>query len=116
MTVPISTAAPNSTPAPNSTAAPNSTPAPNTDGVPVLVPLPGMRPAGPRPDEAFTVDCADCCHRQTSVCDDCVVSFIVDRQPDDAVVVDAEEARAVRLLERAGLVPGVRHSRRASGH
>jgi hypothetical protein len=26
-------------------------------------------------------------------------------------VVDADEARAVRLLERAGLVPGVRHSR-----
>ena len=39
-----------------------------------------------------------------------MVSFIVDRQPGDAVVVDAAEARAVRLLERAGLVPGVRHS------
>ena len=45
------------------------------------------------------------------VCDDCVVSFIVGRQPDDAIVVDADEARAVRLLEQAGLVPGVRHSR-----
>jgi hypothetical protein len=41
-----------------------------------------------------------------------VVSFIVGRQPGDAVVVDADEARAVRLLEQAGLVPGVRHSRR----
>jgi hypothetical protein len=41
-----------------------------------------------------------------------VVSFIVDRHPEDAVVVDAAEARAVRLLEQAGLVPGVRHSRR----
>jgi hypothetical protein len=27
-------------------------------------------------------------------------------------VVDADEARAVRMLEQAGLVPGVRHSRR----
>jgi hypothetical protein len=46
------------------------------------------------------------------VCDDCVVSFIVGRQPDDAVVVDADEARAVRLLARAGLVPDVRHALR----
>ena len=47
--------------------------------------------------------------------DDCVVSFIVGRHPDDAVVIDADEARAVRLLEQAGLVPGVRHARQASG-
>ena len=64
---------------------------------------------------AFTVDCADCAHRETAVCDDCVVSFIVGREPEDALVVDAAEARAVRLLERAGLVPGVRHEVRASG-
>jgi hypothetical protein len=49
------------------------------------------------------------------VCDDCVVSFIVGREPDDAVVVDADEARAVRLLARAGLVPDVRHESQASG-
>ncbi len=60
----------------------------------------------------LTFDCADCRHRDSAVCDDCVVSFIVDRQPDDAVVVDADEARAVRLLEQAGMVPGLRHSRR----
>jgi len=65
------------------------------------------------PPDAFTVDCADCSHRETSVCDDCVVSFIVGREPDDAVVVDAAEARAVRLLEQVGLVPGVRHSPQA---
>jgi hypothetical protein len=60
---------------------------------------------------AFTIDCADCSHQHTSTCDDCVVSFIVGRHPSDAVVVDVDEARAVRLLEQAGLVPGVRHSR-----
>ncbi len=65
-----------------------------------------------RSGDSLTIDCADCRHRRTPVCDDCVVSFIVGRQPGDAVVVDAEEARAVRLLEQAGLVPGVRHSRR----
>jgi hypothetical protein len=80
----------------------------------VPVPEPGRGPAHrPPTTEAFTIDCADCEHRHTPVCDDCVVSFIVGRQPDDAVVVDADEARAVRLLERAGLVPGVRHSRQA---
>jgi hypothetical protein len=52
-------------------------------------------------------------HQRTAVCDDCVVSFIVGRQPEDAVVVDADEARAVRMLEQAGLVPGIRHARTA---
>lgn len=64
---------------------------------------------------SFTIDCAGCAHRGTDVCDDCVVTFIVDRDPGDALVVDADEARAVRLLERAGLVPGVRHEARACG-
>ena len=73
-------------------------------------------PAGGLPgDGSFTVDCADCAHRLTPVCDDCVVSFIVGREPEDAVVVDADEARAVRLLAHAGLVPGVRHEAQASG-
>ncbi len=74
----------------------------------VPVAAPSLRVPAP---ESFTIDCADCIHHRTSVCDDCMVSFIVGREPDDAVVVDAEEARAVRLLEQAGLVPGVRHVR-----
>ena len=81
----------------------------------VPVSLPSVRPRlGAAPPEAFTIDCGECVHQHTSVCDDCVVTFIVGRQPDDAVVVDVEEARAVRLLEQAGLVPGVRHARDAS--
>ena len=74
---------------------------------PVPVALGGRHPVA---DGPMTIDCADCVHRGTEVCDDCVVSFIVGREPEDAVVVDADEARAVRLLESAGLVPGVRHS------
>jgi len=77
--------------------------------------MPGVtsRHATTTPD-AFTIDCDDCMHHRTSVCDDCVVTFIVGRRPEDAVVVDADEARAVRMLEQAGLVPGVRHARRVS--
>ena len=90
---------------------------PPTAAVPIAVRVsaPGLKSHRP-PDtsEAFTIDCADCRHRGTTVCEDCVVSFIVGRRPEDAVVVDAGEARAVRLLEQAGLVPGVRHSRQVS--
>jgi hypothetical protein len=35
------------------------------------------------------------------------------REPDDAVVIDADEARAMRMLEHAGLVPSLRFSSRA---
>jgi hypothetical protein len=45
----------------------------------------------------------------TDACDDCVVSFIVSREPGDAVVVDAAEERALRTLSERGLVPPVRH-------
>ena len=61
---------------------------------------------------AFTISCDDCEMQGTSTCDDCIVTFICEREPGDAVVIDVEEARAVRLLERAGLVPGLRHVRR----
>lgn len=65
-------------------------------------------PQGPTP-EAFTIDCADCRMRSTPACDDCLVTFITGRDPEDAVVIDVAEARAVRLLADAGLVPGIRH-------
>lgn len=58
------------------------------------------------------IDCADCIRRDTATCDDCLVTFICSREPDDAVVVDAAEARALRVLASAGLVPELRHLRR----
>ena len=60
----------------------------------------------------LVIDCADCAMQHTDACDDCVVTFICSRQPDDAVVIDVAEARAVRLLGEAGLVPSLRHRRR----
>ena len=61
------------------------------------------------PVEPLTIDCADCRMRSTTACDDCLVTFITGRDPEDAVVIDVAEARAVRLLADAGLVPGLRH-------
>jgi hypothetical protein len=55
------------------------------------------------------IDCAECVMRHTSACDDCVVTFVVGREPGEALVIDVEEQRAVRALTRAGLVPGLRH-------
>jgi hypothetical protein len=49
----------------------------------------------------------------TTVCDDCVVSFLCS-EGDDAVIIDADEERAVRMLGRAGLVPALRHQLRTS--
>jgi hypothetical protein len=60
---------------------------------------------------ARTIDCEDCVMQGTSACGDCVVTFIVNREPGEAVVIDVEEERAVRLLSSAGLVPGLRHLR-----
>jgi hypothetical protein len=64
-------------------------------------------------DGYLRIDCDECVMQHTDVCDDCVVSFICSRQPDEAVVVDVSEVRALRLLSGAGLVPELRHVPRA---
>jgi hypothetical protein len=60
-------------------------------------------------NQPLTIDCGDCVMAGTTACDDCVVSFIVKREPGDAVVVDADEERALRSLSAGGLVPRLRH-------
>ncbi len=62
----------------------------------------------------LTISCDDCTMQRTSACEDCVVTFLCDSGHDehhDGVIIDADEARAVRLLSRAGLAPALRHSR-----
>jgi hypothetical protein len=71
---------------------------------------PATEAGGRTPAGALTIDCDCCALRNTDACDDCVVSFLLEREPDDAVVIDADEARAMRMLERAGLVPTLRFS------
>ena len=61
----------------------------------------------------LTVDCDTCAVRATGACDDCVVSYLLGRDADDAVVIDADEARALRMLERAGLLPSLKFADRA---
>jgi hypothetical protein len=63
----------------------------------------------------ISIDCDECVAAGTSACDDCVVTFIISREPGDAVVVDADEERALRILGEHGLVPRLRHEPRRVG-
>lgn len=64
--------------------------------------------------DSFTISCDDCSMRDTPACEGCVVTFICDRDPEDAIVIDVEEERALRLLGRSGLLPPLRHQRGAA--
>jgi hypothetical protein len=59
------------------------------------------------------IDCDDCSHQHTSICDDCVVTFICSQSERETVVVDATERLALRRLSAAGLVPALRHAPRS---
>jgi hypothetical protein len=50
--------------------------------------------------------------QHTPACQECVVTFICERQPSEAMVIDVAEIRALRLLGHSGLVPPLRHQRR----
>lgn len=63
--------------------------------------------------QTITVECESCVMQDTGACEDCVVTYLVGREPDDAVVIDADEARAMRMLEQAGLLPTLRFEARA---
>jgi hypothetical protein len=58
------------------------------------------------------ISCSDCVMEGTDACADCVVTFLCAREPGEAVIIDVDEARALRLLERGGLAPTLRHRRR----
>ena len=59
--------------------------------------------------ESFLIDCAVCPVQGTDACDDCVVTYVCNRDPGDALVVDLSDLRALRLLSEGGLVPRLRH-------
>jgi hypothetical protein len=77
-------------------------------------------------DTVLTISCDTCVMRHTDACADCLVSFLCDPARIDptcadaapmpvtvgrreAVVLDLDEVRAMRLLASAGLVPTLRH-------
>lgn len=61
----------------------------------------------------LTIDCDECVMRHTEACRDCVVTFLLDRDAGEAVIVDVAEVRALRLLADAGLAAPLRHRRPA---
>lgn len=69
---------------------------------------------GMMPNEALSISCEDCALSGTDACDDCVVSFVLGASEPVGIVVDVAEARAMRMLHRAGLVPELRFRRRVS--
>jgi hypothetical protein len=62
------------------------------------------------------IECDTCVMQHSDHCKDCVVSALVDPKPRSAaLVVDADEERALRELASAGLIPEIRmRSRRRS--
>lgn len=63
--------------------------------------------------EPLRISCDDCALQSTAACSDCVVSYLLAREPDDAVVVELDELQALRTLGAGGLVPALRHEERA---
>ena len=57
----------------------------------------------------ITIDCASCVMQDTPTCEDCVVTFLCDRDATDAVLLDLTERQALRRLAQAGLAPRLRH-------
>lgn len=62
----------------------------------------------------YILDCSDCVGRESAACDDCLVKFIVDLDDERPVLLDDETARAIRVLDDAGLVRGAGRLRAVS--
>lgn len=59
------------------------------------------------------IDCNSCAMQHTQHCRDCVVTALLDPEPrHGAVVIDADEERALREMAQAGLIPEIRMKRR----
>jgi hypothetical protein len=65
-----------------------------------------------RPDSAhatsLSISCDDCSMRCSAACDDCVVTFLVGQDTEESLILDLDQARVVRLLGKAGLVPDLK--------
>ena len=66
-------------------------------------------PVEPTPEPVLVISCDTCVMRDTSACDDGLVSVLCADPEDDAMVFDFAEQRAIKMLAQAGLVPTLRH-------
>lgn len=61
----------------------------------------------------LTISCDTCSMQCTAACDDCVVTFLLrDDAPDpghETMILDLDQARVVKLLSKAGLVPDLKY-------
>lgn len=57
----------------------------------------------------LVIECDSCIKQDSDACGDCIVAFVVSREPDDAVVFDVAAYAAVKRLQRAGLVADSQH-------
>ena len=69
-------------------------------------PQASLRQAG-----VLRIDCDECALQDTPACGDCIITFLCGADAESPVVVDLAEARAMRLLDDAGLAPPLRHTR-----
>jgi hypothetical protein len=60
----------------------------------------------------IAISCEECTLENTEACQDCVVTFLLGPSQKEAVVVDVMEARAMRLLHKAGLLPELRFDKK----
>ena len=66
-------------------------------------------------EPTLRIECRACVMQHSDHCRDCIVSVLVDPSPRQvALVVDAEEERALRELASAGLIPEIRMKRKRS--
>jgi hypothetical protein len=74
-------------------------------------------PSTGRADQPFSlsISCGDCSMRGSSACDDCVVTLLCDGpSAQRRVDLTDDEAAAVNLFAKVGLVPASRHAGRVS--
>lgn len=60
-------------------------------------------------EPVLVISCDTCIMRQTDACNDCMMSVLCDVDETEAVVLNLQELRDIRLLAQAGLVPTLRH-------
>jgi hypothetical protein len=59
------------------------------------------------------IDCTQCESYRSSHCDDCFVMAVLNRKPEEPLVIEDRQQPAIARLQEAGLAPVLRFKRRA---